>query len=54
MFYRVQFNAEDVAEILYDSTEPFEEVWENCIDITEKQKEHIILGVTLKNEITNE
>jgi hypothetical protein len=54
MFYRVQFNAEGVAEIFYDSTEPFEEVWDNCIDITEAQKENIVLGVTLKKEIIDE
>jgi hypothetical protein len=51
MFYRVQFNEEEIAEIIYESSEPFEEVWDNCIDITESQKENIVLGVTLKKDI---
>jgi hypothetical protein len=54
MFYRVQFNQEEVAEIIYESTEPFDVVWENCIDITQEQKKHIVLGVTLKKQITDE
>jgi hypothetical protein len=54
MFYRIQFNAEGIAEILYDSAEPFGDLWENCMDITIEQKEKIVLGFTKKEELLNE
>lgn len=51
MFYRVQFDENNIAVILYDSSAPFEEAWDNCLDITEEQKSNLIMGVTTRNEL---